>query len=461
MTDNIATDAAPPAAGDIRLAELLGALSHALDMTEGQPAGHCVRCCFIGTQIGQEIGISEFQLWELYYTLLLKDLGCSSNAARICQLYLADDIQFKHDFKQIDGSLPQALRFVLAHTGLQAGLTERFRALINVFQNGGNIARELIETRCHRGADIARKMRFSEAVAQGIQNLDEHWNGGGLPDGSGGVAIPLYARIALMAQVIDVLQTGSGRDAAIREVENRSGTWFDPQLVEAFSRIAARTAFWDELSAPDIQRRIFAFEPARHKTAVDEEYLDDIAAAFAQVIDSKSPFTSGHSERVTLFTDMVAEELGVPLDRRRWLKRAALLHDIGKLGVSNAILDKPGKLDDAEWAAMKLHAAHSETILSRIAAFRDLAAVAGAHHERLDGRGYPRGLKGDQIVLETRIITTADIFDALTADRPYRAAMPVSKALVIMSEMAGTAIDPDCLQALRRALRRVDHAVAA
>ena len=461
MTDNIATDAAPPAAGDIRLAELLGALSHALDMTEGQPAGHCVRCCFIGTQIGQEIGISEFQLWELYYTLLLKDLGCSSNAARICQLYLADDIQFKHDFKQIDGSLPQALRFVLAHTGLQAGLTERFRALINVFQNGGNIARELIETRCQRGADIARKMRFSEAVAQGIQNLDEHWNGGGLPDGLGGVAIPLYARIALMAQVIDVLQTSSGRDAAIREVENRSGTWFDPQLVGAFSRIAARAEFWDELSAPDIQRRIFAFEPARHKTAVDEEYLDDIAAAFAQVINSKSPFTSGHSERVTLFTDMVAEELGVPLDRRRWLKRAALLHDIGKLGVSNAILDKPGKLDDAEWAAMKLHAAHSETILSRIAAFRDLAAVAGAHHERLDGKGYPRGLKGDQIVLETRIITTADIFDALTADRPYRAAMPVSKALVIMSEMAGTAIDPDCLQALRRALRRVDHAVAA
>jgi HD-GYP domain-containing protein (c-di-GMP phosphodiesterase class II) len=461
MTDNVATDAAPPRAGDIRLAEVLGALSHALDMTEGQPAGHCVRCCWIGTQIGQEIGVSEFQLWELYYTLLLKDLGCSSNAARICQLYLADDLQFKHDFKQIDGSLPQALRFVLAHTGLQAGLTERFRALINIFQNGGKIARELIETRCHRGADIARKMRFSEAVALGIQNLDEHWNGGGLPDGVGGDAIPLYARIALMAQVIDVLHAGSGRDAAIREVENRCGTWFDPQLVGAFSRIAERAEFWDELSAPDLQRRIFALEPARHSVAVDEEYLDDIAAAFAQVIDSKSPFTSGHSERVTLFTDMVAEELGLPLDRRRWLKRAALLHDIGKLGVSNAILDKPGKLDDAEWTAMKMHAAHSETILSRIDAFRDLAAVAGAHHERLDGKGYPRGLKDDAIVLETRIITTADIFDALTADRPYRAAMPVSKALAILSDMEGTAVDPDCLQALRRALRRVDQSLAA
>jgi hypothetical protein len=171
MTDPVLRNAPQSHAGDIRLAELLGALSHALDMTEGQPAGHCVRCCWIGTQIGHEIGVSDFQIWELYYTLLLKDLGCSSNAARICQLYLANDIQFKHDFKQIDGSLPQALRFVLTHTGLQAGLTERFRALINIFQNGGTIARELIETRCQRGADIARKMRFSEYVAEGMRNL--------------------------------------------------------------------------------------------------------------------------------------------------------------------------------------------------------------------------------------------------------------------------------------------------
>lgn len=106
---------------EIRLAELLGALCHALDMTEGQPVGHCIRCCWIGVKIGQEIGLDERRIWELYYTLLLKDLGCSSNAARICQLYLTDNLTFKHDFKQIDGSLPQALRFVLSYTGLKAG----------------------------------------------------------------------------------------------------------------------------------------------------------------------------------------------------------------------------------------------------------------------------------------------------------------------------------------------------
>lgn len=445
----------------IRLSELFGALSHALDMVEGQPAGHCVRCCWIGIHIGREIGLDDEQIWELYYTLLLKDLGCSSNAARICRLFLTDDLTFKHDVKTIDGSLPQALRFVLSHTALKAGLTDRFRTLIHVFLTSGQIGRELVETRCHRGADIARKMRFSEAVALGIQNLDEHWDGGGMPLGLRGTTIPVYARVALMAQVVDVLQIANGIDAAKLEINNRSGTWFDPQLVAAFERVSVNPGFRETLRSNDLQQAIFALEPAQRSATVDEDYLDDIAAAFAQVIDSKSPYTSGHSERVTLFTDLIAEQLKLPMDRRRWLKRAALLHDIGKLGVSNSILDKPGKLDPDEWAAMQMHAAYSETILSRIAAFGDLAAIAGAHHERLDGKGYPRGLKGDQIVTETRIITTADIFDALTADRPYRAAMPVSKALSIMTDMVGTQIDGNCFNALRRALAVIDEAAAA
>ena len=170
----------PPVA-EVKLSELLSALSHALDITEGQPEGHSLRCCWIGLQIAEELELDERQIWELYYTLLLKDLGCSSNAARICELYLVNDLEFKRDFKLIDGSLPQALRFVLSHTGLKAGLAERFRAIINIFQNGGEISTELIQTRCQRGADIARKMRFSEAVAQGIGNLDEHWDGNGKP----------------------------------------------------------------------------------------------------------------------------------------------------------------------------------------------------------------------------------------------------------------------------------------
>ena len=301
----------------IRLSELLGALSHALDMVEGQPAGHCVRSCWIGIRIGREIGLDEEKIWELYYTLLLKDLGCSSNAARICRLFLTDDLAFKHDVKTIDGSLPQALRFVLSHTALQAGLTDRFRTLINVFVSSGKIGQELIEIRCHRGADIARKMHCSEAVALGIQNLDEHWDGGDLPLGLRGDAIPTYARIALLAQVVDVFQIASGIDAAKLEILGRSGTWFDPQLTSAFERVGANPEFWETLRSDELQRAIFALEPALKYSIVDEDYLDDIAAAFAQVIDSKSPYTSGHSERVTLFADLIAEQLGLPAEHRR------------------------------------------------------------------------------------------------------------------------------------------------
>jgi HD-GYP domain-containing protein (c-di-GMP phosphodiesterase class II) len=450
-----------PATGEVRLAELLSALSHALDMTEGQPAGHCVRCCWIGMQIADELKLDQTQTWELYYTILLKDLGCSSNAARICELYLVNDLSFKQDFKLINGSLPQALRFVLSHTGLKAGLAERFRAIINIFQNGGEISRDLIETRCQRGADIARKMRFGEPVALGIKNLDEHWDGSGKPEGLKGTDVPLYSRIALLAQVVDVFQMAGGEEAARKEIKNRSGTWFDPELTQIFERISARPSFWDSLNGEDIQEIIFELEPQASTVAVNEDYLDDIAAGFAEVVDSKSPFTKGHSERVTLFTDLIAEELGFTAERRRWLKRAALLHDIGKLGVSNTILDKPGKLDAEEWVTMKLHAAHTETILSRISAFKELAPIASAHHERLDGNGYPKGLKGDEIVLESRILAVADIFDALTADRPYRAAMPVSKALAILAEDAGTAVDPICLAALRQSLTRINGSLAA
>jgi putative nucleotidyltransferase with HDIG domain len=187
---------------------------------------------------------------------------------------------------------------------------------------------------------------------------------------------------------------------------------------------------------------------------LDDDFLDDIAAGFAEVVDSKSPFTSGHSNRVTLYADMIAETLKFSGERRRWLKRAALLHDIGKLGVSNTILDKPGKLDDTEWAEMKRHAEHSEMILSRIAAFQELAPIAAAHHEKLDGSGYPKGLKGDEIKIESRILAVADIFDALTADRPYRKAMSIGQALDIMSAQVGTALDARCFNALLAALEK-------
>lgn len=444
-----------PIASGLKLSELISALSHALDITEGQPEGHCVRCCWIGMHIGREIGLPEHQLWELYYTLLLKDLGCSSNAARICELYLTDDLNFKRDFKTVGDSLPQVVRFVLQHTGLKAGLAERFRSVLHIFKDGPEISRELIQTRCQRGAEIARLLRFSEDIAAGIYNLDEHWNGQGKPAGLAGDAIPVYARIALLSQVIDVFHTADGIDAALAEVRNRSGQWFDPAQVQAVERLAVTPDFWSTLESPEVEKAVLALEPGRYEVPLDDDYLDDIATAFGQVVDSKSPYTSGHSARVALYTDLIAEALGLDMQRRRWLKRGALLHDVGKLGVSNSVLDKAGQLDAEEWKAVRAHAALTESILSRIHAFSELARVAGAHHERLDGGGYPRGLKEDEITMDTRIITTADIFDAITAERPYRGAIPIPQALEMMAKTVGTALDPQCFAALQRAMAQL------
>ncbi|KIA80960.1 HD-GYP domain-containing protein [Chromobacterium phragmitis] len=441
----------------LKLSQLIGSLSYALDITEGQPEGHCVRSCWIGMHIGRAIGLSPQELWDLYYTILLKDLGCSSNAARICELYLTDDRDFKQDFKRVGASLPQMLGFVFANTGTHAaGWRQRAASILNVLRRGKEMADELINTRCHRGADIARQLRFNENVARGIQYLDEHWDGSGRPLGLSGQAIPLNARIALLSQVIDVFNVTHGRHAALDEAVSRGGGWFDPELVAAFRGAASDDGFWRQLESDDIEQAVLELEPAQFTVPLDEDYMDEIAEGFGQVVDSKSPFTAGHSHRVGHYADRIGMELGLDPQRRRWLKRGALLHDVGKLGVSNTILDKPGKLTPEEWEAVKRHAAYTETILGRIESFAELARVAGAHHERLDGTGYPRGLMADQIALETRIITVADIFDAIHAARPYHPENPVPVTLDIMRQSLGSALDPRCFAALEGVLREED-----
>jgi HD-GYP domain-containing protein (c-di-GMP phosphodiesterase class II) len=436
----------------LRLAELIGALSHALDITEGQPRGHALRCCWIGMTLGNTISLSQTELSDLYYTILLKDLGCSSTAARVCELYMSDDIAFKNEARLMPDRLPDILRFIVRHTGPDLPMVKRLQTIMSNIRNGSAIANELFEARCFRGADIARQMRFSDAVCAGIAHLDEHWDGSGRPDHLRGDAIPLPSQISLLSQVVDVFHTAGGPDSAVAEVLRKRGTWFAPKLVDAFLVVAKQALFWTNLVDSNLRQKILTLEPIAVQRHVDEAYLDDIALAFAKVVDAKSPFTAGHSERVAAYAVLTAHQLGENISACRMIKRAALLHDIGKLGVSNTILDKPAKLTDAEYDVVKKHPIYSGEILSGFSAFADLAEVGLSHHERLDGRGYPQGLKGDQISMPTRIVTVADVFDALTAERPYRAAMPPQQAFAIMSKDLGAAFDPDCYAALCKAM---------
>lgn len=450
------TSARCPGRQDMRLADIVGAVSYALDLTEGQPPGHCLRCTWIGMRMGGVLGLSPDQLSDLYYTLLLKDAGCSSNAGRLWELYGGDDHIVKSQFKTVDSQSVMALaRFVLRHAGPGEALAQRLQRVLHIAYNGSTWATELVQSRCERGADIARKFGFGVEVAEGIYALDEHRNGRGRPDGRHGAHIPLSARLALLAQVADVFHTIGGPDLARREVMKRSGTWFDPQLVALFRQLSRTSGFWRSAEDPDLDAAVKGIEPQARIIRVTEERLDTIAEALAHVIDAKSSFTYGHSQRVALYADAIGQRHGLSAPRRRWLRRGALLHDIGKLGVSNGILDKPAALNATEWAAVREHARLSEEIIGRIAVLADIAPIAGAHHERLDGHGYPKGLSAERIRPETRIITAADIYDALTARRPYRDALPRQRALAIMEEGRGRLIDGDCLDALIAALPEI------
>ncbi|MCW3798471.1 HD domain-containing protein [Sphingomonas sp. BN140010] len=442
----------PLAARTTNRAEVLAAFSYALDLTEGQPAGHCVRACWIGMQVGQALGLSRAELGDLYYTLLLKDLGCSSNAARICELYEADDRAFKQGYKTVGTSLASTLHFVFRNTAQGRPWRQRAAAIGNILRNGDAIAQEMIVARCTRGSDIARTLRFPDAVCHGIYHLDEHWDGSGRPGRLRGEAIPILSRITLLAQVVEVFNSHAGPAAALDEAKRRSGVWFDPSLVRALEHASTGPIFWSTLSSPALERRVVSLAPAERAQQLDEDYLDAVADAFGQVIDAKSPFTAGHSQRVGRLSERMGMEIGLSVDERRWLRRAAVLHDVGKLGVSSAILEKPASLSEREWVEMRSHAAHTRTILSHIGALADLADVAAAHHERLDGTGYPLAIGAEAIGRETRIITACDFFDALVSDRPYRAALPIDGALAIMRDAVGTAVDSDCFNALQRSL---------
>lgn len=197
------------------------------------------------------------------------------------------------------------------------------------------------------------------------------------------------------------------------------------------------------------------YEPDEGTLTADDECLDRVAEGFARVVDAKSPWTFRHSEGVAAAAVGIAEVMGLPAEQVRQLRRAGLLHDLGKLGVSNTILDKPEKLTDEERRTIQTHPGKTERILRRVASFSELADWAWAHHERLDGRGYPRGLEGFQLPTPVRILVVADIFDALSAARPYRAAQPLEKVLGILRKDAGIAVCPVCVEALETYLESV------
>lgn len=437
-----------PAETPVSLVTLLASLSYALDLTEGQPMGHAVRTCLIGLRLAREIGLVGEERDALHLALLLKDAGCSSNAARMFALFGGNELLAKHDAKIHDWRrMSEAVKFALRHAAPQEGLIKRLEQLRELSRQPVRVMDVLTEARCTRGAEIAQLLGLSPAVAEAIYSLDEHWDGQGAPYHRKGDEIPLLARIACLAQTLEVFVTTYGTRRAYTVVSQRAGTWFDPALVRAAKAFEREEHFWDAVrDQPEalLQRKT----SERLLRQVSAASLDSVCRAFARIVDAKSSFTGEHSVRVADYADGLAAVLGVSESSRATLRRAALLHDLGKLAIPNLILDKPARLTDEEFALVKKHPYYTAVILGPIPGFERITEIAAAHHEKLDGTGYHRGVQGEQLDLEMRILAVADIYDALTAARPYRSALPQEEVLTILKREAGATLDADCIAAI-------------
>lgn len=444
--------------GEISLSEIISAMTFALDLTEGAIPGHGLRSCLLGMRLARALQLSEAACGNLYYALQLKDIGCSSNASRVTKIMGGDDREIKAATKLEDwrkgGMSSQGLKAMWRNTLPDSNLPARAARFAKVARDAGANRKALIQTRCERGGMILRQLAMDPETAEAVWSLDEHWDGGGHPVGRSGEAIPLGARLCAVAQHLDIFGTAHGREAALETLEARQGVWFDPALVRLARSLHDSGTLWEGhgVGMRELQQTVMSMDPGYGRKLTPER-VDSICEAFAAVVDAKSPFTFRHSVCVAQVAVAVANVLGLEPERVQLLRRAGLLHDIGKLSISSAILEKRSELTSEEWIAVIQHPVITRSILERVSAFRELAVVASEHHERLDGTGYPWGLTAEQMSLESMVLATADVFTAMVEMRPYSDGMQPEKALWVLGDMTTDKLDAECVEALRIVVR--------
>ena len=385
---------------------------------------------------------------SLYLALLIKDAGCSSNAAKMAEIFGSDDIAAKRMSKVTDWTnLADAARYVCAHSAPDSPLLARAARILHIISHKTECSEKVAEARCFRGAQIALNIGLDENAAACIRHLDEHWDGQGIPRHLKGDQISLLGRIACLSQTLEVFTKTFDVATGYQMLKKRSGSWFDPELVQAARAFEKDHDFWRNVHH-NTRESLLRHDFEQTAIAVSEARIDAICVAFAQIVDAKSPFTAEHSFRVSAYAAEIAVNLGLSKESVSLIRRAGLLHDLGKLGVSNMILDKTSPLTEEEWETVRRHPKYTHEILKPIKGFARINQIASAHHERLDGRGYYLGLTGAELDIEMRILAVADVFDALSAARPYREALPLERVFATLKRDDGTALDSSCIRAL-------------
>src|ERR1700692_4179830 len=271
----IETRAPVSSATQLRMSDLISALSYALDLTEGQPMGHAVKCCLLSMRLADILNLSMQQKADLYYATLLKDAGCSSNAARMYEILGGQKRKAKQEVKATDWTKVsfQGLEYLLRNVMPGRSRLERVFAIAGVATNRDAQTSEMINLRCDRGAQIAKKIGFSESITTAIYSLDEHWNGKGFPAGRKAQDIPLFSRIMNLCQTLEVFVTLNGVSDGFQVLRDRSGTWFDPELVRAAGELEKDTELWKLIEQDHARDAVMEMEPISVSLYADEATL--------------------------------------------------------------------------------------------------------------------------------------------------------------------------------------------
>ena len=433
--------------GKTRLAELLGGLSLACDLADGFAPESVVRTVLIALTIGARHGLSTLDLHDLYYVTLFRYLGCTGFAHEETHHYGAgDDIATRRTMHLADPALPiYSLARVARGIGRSGPLADGVRAVARIFGDGVAFRRHA-QTQCETSIRLAKLVRLSERVQKALSQVCERWDGKGEPEKIAEGALDIVTRVCVAADVLGGLVEEIGTENAVAELAKRSGGALDPAVVRTVERHAAEILA--AATSPRPFEDFLAIEPAPHVVA-DEDRIDDVAMAFALMADLKSGWTLGHSTAVAAVAERALRAMGAKDDEARVLRRAALLHDVGRVAIPNSVWDKPAVFSVADRERARLHAYYTERVLWQAPALRPVAAVASAAHERLDGRGYHRALPASLSTLGGRVLAAADVFVALREPRPHRPAVSAERAReVLLDEARAGKLDAAVVRAL-------------
>jgi HD-GYP domain-containing protein (c-di-GMP phosphodiesterase class II) len=415
------------------------------DLASGLPFEKGLRTCAIACAFGVAVGLDEAEQTALFQASLLRAVGCTSHASENAALF-GDDTAFQAALKPMDPGDPVVFGAQLAGFGgwagpaAQPGLARRFVAMAPL--EGPRAT----QAGCEVSRALGPRLGLVPAAVRALDDVFERWDGLGIPHGRSGDELSVIGRIVHVAEQAVFAHAAGGRAAAVAEVRRRAGGHLDPGLAARF--VADADGLLAVLDAPDLLTAVVAAEPGPGRVVFPDE-LGRLCRALSVVVDLKGRFLLGHSAHVADTADAAAAQAGVGEPDRASLYAAALLHDLGRVGVSSAVWDRPGVLGAADWERVRLHGYWTDRILRRCPSLGAIATIAAAHHERSDGSGYHRGVRSADLPFPARLLAAADVFAALTEDRPHRGSLPADEAAsMLTTEVAAGRLDREACAAV-------------